>query len=316
LNRRRQPFQTWNKHLDFLLSTSKTFQRGGRFKEKIVPILSGDRDIIVLSGSSKRIGISMAMQYRIGEFSNVSGVSAKTLRFYDEIGLLRPASVDSRTRYRHYRPQQLEELASILVLKNLGVSLADVRSLFSRTAAPKDRRDLLSELKRKAEQSIRTATQSLKWIKAALDEEDASRRPISIVVKRRPAISIASVRARVKTYPDILQFEQELLNALPPQSIGSMRGVLWHRCADSGRLEGEPFVALKHPVATRSSYDLKQLPPATLACAYSGSDDDSAERAYDAIRRWMGIRGYRLSGPKREVYLRQMLEIQFPLKSA
>ena len=71
----------------------------------------------------------MAVQYRIGEFSNLSGVSAKTLRFYDEIGLLRPASVDSRTGYRHYLPQQLEQLASILALKNLGVSLADVRNL-------------------------------------------------------------------------------------------------------------------------------------------------------------------------------------------
>ena len=56
----------------------------------------------------------MATQYRIGEFSNLSGVSTKTLRFYHEIGLLRPASVDSRTGYRHYRPEQLEEVASIV----------------------------------------------------------------------------------------------------------------------------------------------------------------------------------------------------------
>jgi DNA-binding transcriptional MerR regulator len=258
----------------------------------------------------------MAMQYRIGEFSNVSGVSAKTLRFYDEIGLLRPASVDARTRYRHYRPEQLQDLASIIVLKNLGVSLADVRNLFHRTGSTKDRRHLLAELKRRAEHSIQTATQSLEWINVALGEEDSARRPVSVVVKRRPAISIASVRAHVKTYTDILPLEQELLNSLPPQAIGDTRGVLWHRCADSGRLEGEPFVALRHRVPTRSSYDLKQLPPAILACAYSGPDDTSAEEAYDALRRWMRIRGYRLSGPKREVYLHQMLEIQFPMESA
>jgi DNA-binding transcriptional MerR regulator len=39
----------------------------------------------------------MAELYRIGEFANLSGVSAKTLRYYDDIGLLRPASVNSRT---------------------------------------------------------------------------------------------------------------------------------------------------------------------------------------------------------------------------
>jgi DNA-binding transcriptional MerR regulator len=258
----------------------------------------------------------MAVQYRIGEFSNLSGVSTKTLRFYDEIGLLRPASVDSRTGYRHYRPQQLEELASILALKNLGVSLADVRNLIRKAGSREDRRNLLTELKQTIEQSIHTAAQSLECINAALDELDASKLPISVVVKRRPAIPIASVRAKVERYADILQFEQELLSVLPLQSIGDLRGVLWHRCADSGSLEGEPFVALKHKIPLRSFYDVTQLPAATVACAYSGLDEDSAEQGYDAIRKWMNVRGYQLTGPKREIYLDQMIEIQFPLKSS
>jgi DNA-binding transcriptional MerR regulator len=258
----------------------------------------------------------MAVQYRIGEFSNLSGVSAKTLRFYDEIGLLRPASVDSRTGYRHYLPEQLEQLASILALKNLGVSLAEVRTLISRTGSSKDRRDLLTGLKRTIEQSMQTAAQSLACINAAIEELDSSKRPVSVVVKRRPAIPIASIRAKVKSYAEIVQFEQELLNALPLQSIGDLRGVLWHRCADSGSLEGEAFVALKHKVPFRSFYEVGQLPAVTVACAYSGLDDNSAERGYAAIGKWMNVRGYRLAGPKREIYLEQMLEIQFPLESA
>jgi hypothetical protein len=71
---------------------------------------------------------------------------------------------------------------------------------------------------------------------------------IPVVVKHLCAIPVASVRANVKSYSQILRFEQELLNALPRDCIGDLRGVLWHRCADSGALEGEPFVALKHKV--------------------------------------------------------------------
>ena len=74
-------------------------------------------------------GVRMSTHYQIGEFAELGGVSAKTLRFYDEIRILRPASVDPRTGYRRYLPQQLEDLASILALKNLGVSLAQVREL-------------------------------------------------------------------------------------------------------------------------------------------------------------------------------------------
>jgi hypothetical protein len=110
--------------------------------------------------------------------------------------------------------------------------------------------------------------------------------------------------------------KQELLDAVPHDCIGDLRGVLWHRCADSGSLEGEPFVALTHKLPFRSYYEVKQLPVTTAACAYSALDDDSAEQSYDAIRRWMSIRGYQAAGPKREISLGQMLEIQFPLKSA
>jgi effector-binding domain-containing protein len=117
----------------------------------------------------------------------------------------------------------------------------------------------------------------------------------------------------VQTYAEIEQFERELFAALPARSIGDLR-VLWHRCADSDYLEGEAFVSLKARVPSRSIYDLKQLPSATLACAYSGWDDRSSERAYGALRKWTSMRVYRLAGPKREIYLDQLLEVQVPLK--
>jgi DNA-binding transcriptional MerR regulator len=254
-----------------------------------------------------------AMPYRIGEFADLSGVSAKTLRFYDEIGLLRPASVDSRTRYRFYLPEQLQDLATILSLRELGISLADIRSLRVKAGSRKRLRQVLNELKQNVERSIQSAHESLHWIEATLNEVDASRRLVPVVLKRRPAIPIASVRATLRTYSDVSRFEQELLMALPPESIAPTRGVLWHRCADSGSLEGEPFVMLQRRVPQRSSYDLKMLPQATLACAYCGLDDESAEQAYDALGKWTSIRGYRLDGPKREMYLNGILEIQFPV---
>jgi len=258
----------------------------------------------------------MSTHYQIGEFAELGGVSAKTLRFYDEIGVFRPASVDPRTGYRRYRPQQLADLASILALKNLGVSLRQVRDLTAKRGSAADRRPILNELKRNIEQSIQAATQSLHWINAALDDLGERQAPISVVVKRLPALPIASLRVELKNYAETSRFEQELLNALPPECLGSLRGVLWHRCADSGSFDAEPFVTLKKRIDVRVPCDLKHLPEATLACAYSGLDDESAELAYASVRRWMNVRGYRLDGPKRELNLGEMLEIQFPIRSA
>ena len=58
--------------------------------------------------------------YRIGEVAELSGVSAKTLRHYEKVGLLRPAAVDARTGYRRYGATQLRDLASILALRDVG----------------------------------------------------------------------------------------------------------------------------------------------------------------------------------------------------
>jgi len=80
-----------------------------------------------------------------------------------------------------------------------------------------------------------------------------------------------------------------------------------------GVTRGRAFHCAEKAGAGTVPCDLKQLPEATLACAYSGLDDESAEQAYAAIRKWMSVRGYRLAGPKRELNLGQVLEIQFPL---
>lgn len=257
----------------------------------------------------------MSAHYHIGEFAELCGVSAKTLRFYDEAGVLRPASVDPRTGYRRYLPQQLEQMASILALKNLGVPLAEVGEFTAKGGASADRKALLSSLKRKIEDSIQNATQSLNWVNGALDELERGQAPVSVIVKRRPAVRVASIRVKLGSYGEVAKFENELSDAVPPECVGDLRGVLWHRCEESGALEAEPFVELKKRVALRGVFEVKQLPEATLACAYSGNGDESAEQAYVALRRWMRMRGFRVVGPKREIYRQNVLEIQFPLEN-
>jgi DNA-binding transcriptional MerR regulator len=61
--------------------------------------------------------------FSIGEFARLGGLSARTLRHYDEIGLLRPATVDQDTGYRGYSAAQLGQLNRIMALKELGLSL-------------------------------------------------------------------------------------------------------------------------------------------------------------------------------------------------
>lgn len=63
----------------------------------------------------------------ITAFARICGVTAKTLRFYDEIGLFRPAYIDPRTRYRFYLQEQLREFVQIQSMRDCGGTLAEIR---------------------------------------------------------------------------------------------------------------------------------------------------------------------------------------------
>ncbi len=68
---------------------------------------------------------------RIGDFSRISQTPVSTLRYYDEVGLLKPVEVDHFTGYRYYMFDQLARLHRILALKDLGFSLEEIARLLA-----------------------------------------------------------------------------------------------------------------------------------------------------------------------------------------
>src|SRR6185436_11497907 len=68
---------------------------------------------------------------RIGYFSRISQVPVKTLRYYDEIGLLKPSQTDRFTDYRYYALDQLPRIHGIMALKELGMSLEQIAELMN-----------------------------------------------------------------------------------------------------------------------------------------------------------------------------------------
>lgn len=65
--------------------------------------------------------------YRIGDFSKLTGVSVKTLRYYDSIDLLKPSNIDNFTNYRYYSDQELMLFKRIELLKKLGFTLEEIK---------------------------------------------------------------------------------------------------------------------------------------------------------------------------------------------
>lgn len=73
--------------------------------------------------------------YTIGRFSQINRITTKTLRHYDEIGLLKPEYVDKFTGYRYYTTEQLPKLHKILSLKQMGLALQDIKEVIDNPSA-------------------------------------------------------------------------------------------------------------------------------------------------------------------------------------
>ncbi|HBK59780.1 MAG TPA: MerR family transcriptional regulator, partial [Firmicutes bacterium] len=80
---------------------------------------------------------------KIGDFSRLSLVSVKTLRYYDELGLLKPSRVHDFTGYRYYTAEQLPRLNRILALKDLGLSLEQIGVLLNKEVSSEELRGML-----------------------------------------------------------------------------------------------------------------------------------------------------------------------------
>ena len=104
--------------------------------------------------------------YSIGETAKLNDVSIKSLRHYDEIGLLKPRYIDPETGYRYYCYSQFSFIDKIKRYKNIGMSLKELRDLFqsqdlSRLAAfLEEQKQMLDE----EERLLQEKRQDVQWL--------------------------------------------------------------------------------------------------------------------------------------------------------
>lgn len=85
--------------------------------------------------------------------AKLRNISTETLRHYDRIGLLKPVYVDPDTGYRYYSITQYEKIGTIRELKNLGMSLSEIKDYFNNRSVETSRA-LLAEQKQKIDSQI------------------------------------------------------------------------------------------------------------------------------------------------------------------
>jgi DNA-binding transcriptional MerR regulator len=271
---------------------------------------------------------------RIGDFSKLSYVSIKTLRFYDEVGLFKPIEVDSFTGYRYYEFDQLPRLHRILALRDLGFSLEEIGQLLEEGLSTEQMRGMLklrqSELKQQVQEEKERLERVENQLRQIEQEEEMSK--YDVVIKKVEPMQVAGVRGTVPTPPEQGSLWSELECYLEMKHVRPV-GSCFTLYYDEDHRERDWDVEVCEPIQDKLSetrrVSVRTLPGVeSMASTIHHGPFTAISEAYVAIGKWIEANGYRITGPCRELYLRPpgkegdqndpetVSEIQFPVEKA
>ncbi|MCO5215523.1 MAG: MerR family transcriptional regulator [Thermomicrobiales bacterium] len=247
----------------------------------------------------------------ISAFSRRSLLSVKALRLYDEMGLLRPDSVDPSSGYRFYREGQLERARLISLLRRSGMPLAEIREIVGLPSI-------------EAAEAL-----ALWWVRE--EEEYAARKDLVQYIRGSmlgvevlaESATPYQVQLRDVSPTTYLYVTRKLHGPELPVFIGSSESWLHERAEVYGGDRGRVTVVFQGVVDLDSDGPVDVCLP--IAPGTQPLDDDLIRieaahthayvsltrpqvafpqilQVYHAIRKWIPANGYEISGPPREIY--------------
>ncbi|MFL8756639.1 MerR family transcriptional regulator [Clostridioides sp. GD02376] len=100
----------------------------------------------------------------MGEVSKLFGLSIKTLRYYDKIGILKPAYVNQENKYRYYSREQFMSIDVIKYCKIMGMTLEDIKKLIDSDGSIKSMLNTINEQKKMIENKIKELSDVKKYL--------------------------------------------------------------------------------------------------------------------------------------------------------
>lgn len=258
----------------------------------------------------------------IGRFARASRLSVKSLRNYDESGLLPATLVDPASGYRYYRIEQLARADAIRSLRMVAMPLPQIAEILdgddpeplltSHLATLDRQRDDLDQMSQQLRRRIH-----LKEYKMSRD----------VTIKTLPELNVAAYRTRTtptRIFSDIPAGFDRVMGFLTDAGVdpAGTPFTLYHQAPDADT-EGDIAlcVPISQPIETSADCQVIEfVQTVTASVVHQGGYDEMGE-SYGAVAKWIHERGHRIVGPHREVYLNSpaqvdegdlLTEIHFP----
>ena len=273
--------------------------------------------------------------FKIGDFSRIARVSCRLLRYYDELGLLKPAQLERDSGYRYYSASQLPRLNRILVLKELGLSLEDIARVLDSNLSAAELRGMLMVRRNDAQRALAEEMERLRHIESRIAQIDAEGELSAddVIMRSEPARQLLSTRRVVPSFTAARELIRELsesVRALKSKGLlGRLTAIAHAQEFEVDRIDVEVGFVLQADLqsevrlASGEPLSVRELPAVErmATCVRIGLPE-RARLITGKIGVFLEASGYGLAGPSREVFLQpprldrmeeSVVEMQFPV---
>jgi len=247
--------------------------------------------------------------FTIGEFSKITGLTVKTLRFYHEKGLLAPATVDQASGYRYYDQRNVETARVIVALRELEFSLEDIAEILADCRADEDMLRFLERQKTSIGERIGRLTGAIGQIDQLIQQERGAREAekmsaasFEIQEKVVEPVLVAGVRMKGR-YSDCGQGFAMLGKRLGRHIAGTPLCLYYDGEYREDDADFEPCMPIRGK-AQVEGVSVRQLPGGRCVALVHRGPYEELGRSYARALRYTKEHGYEVQLPTREVYLK------------
>jgi DNA-binding transcriptional MerR regulator len=247
----------------------------------------------------------------ISKFADLTRLSLKALRLYNQLGLLQPPHTDPQNGYRYYEPDQLPRARMIRTLRDMDMPLAEIRRVLAVTDVSQAQAELVIR------QYLEARTRQLKQIQLLARQfiqqlkPEANAMTLEVEVKEIPTQHIISITRHHKLNGLSDQIQKDcgalftLAQAAGVTPIGAPFGIYHGAISEQEDGPIETCVPVNGPVEGKGDIEAKQLEGGKAACVViTGEQCHYPEllEAYDAAVDWISKNGFETTQPPREVW--------------
>jgi DNA-binding transcriptional MerR regulator len=243
---------------------------------------------------------------KIGDFSRLSQVSVKTLRYYDEVGLLKPTQVDQVSGYRYYSVVQLRQLHRILALRDLGFSLDQIGYVLEADLSTEELRGMLRVRRAEQQQRLIKEQECLERVEALLQliHQENTTNTDAVIIKDTEPQRFASIRKTIPAYNQVGQLFGALFRDFPGSAARGPCFAIWHDDEHKDQdVDAEACVPVDEKYQGLPTIRCADLPTVKVASVIHHGAYNTLTQSYQMVPKWVEANGYQVQGPIREIYL-------------